>query len=179
MNAFRLYGFIEHEVLDRFDYVMQLDTDLYFEKLMPFDLFERARDQNGAYVYHECTLESAADCVEGLPEALGRFIRKYRITPKHLRDINPRTAYAGNFGIFKMSDWRDPLLRRLSKNLVVHEQGVHRNHWPDQIVIAQLLGIFVEKERVISWSNLLFDKVITHSPMNLPQNPLTRKYHHH
>ena len=88
------------EYWNRFDYVMQLDTDLYFEKLMPFDLFERARDQNGAYVYHECTLEGAVDCVEGLPEALGRFIRKHRNHPKTSSRYQPTNSLCRKFRYF-------------------------------------------------------------------------------
>ena len=71
LNAFRLNGLIEHEALDQFEYVLQLGSDTYIEKTMPFDPFKKIRELNGTYAYHECSLEPAVECVEGIPEAIG------------------------------------------------------------------------------------------------------------
>ena len=166
MSAYRTLNMWLHPVLNDIDYVMLVDTDLYFMKPIPYDLFKRAKDEDLTYAYHECTREKAIDCLDGYVDAIGEFVKTNNIKPTHLDMIEFNTAYAGNFNIRKMSFFRSDGYISFAKHLL-SKQDFYRYRWADQNVWAMGLALFEDINRVGNWYNLFDDKIIVHKSASL------------
>lgn len=161
LNVFRIWSMAAHPALDNFEYFLRLDTDMFIEKRMPFDPFQRMHDENLVYALTECTMEKLFECVEGLPEAVGHYVMSRGLTPGHLQDIDWGLAYAGNFGVMKVSWFRQDMYRDFIKYLLSND-GMYLKRWADQNIFALALGLFAKKNQIGHWESLYHDGIAAH-----------------
>ena len=168
MNIFRTGYMYTHTALDGAEYIMRLDTDLYLEKAVPFDLFDRMRSDALTYAYHECTFERAEDCLDGLPNAMRAYLTMVNVDHNagHMDRIDWRTAYAGNFGIARLSFFRSKEYISLVQFLL-NRKNMYRARWADQNIWALALALFCNKTAVANWHQLFDDGFAVHRSAGL------------
>lgn len=170
MNTFRLFAIHKHPVLNSYKYMMLLDTDTYIRKPFPFDPFQKMQDDNLVFAFHECTFEVALDCLAGLGRATWDYLlaKGYNATalPGHFRDIDIRTAYAGNFNVRDLTFFRSQGYNDFMQHIDRYG-GIYRHRWADQNVWVLALAMLVERERVQFWRALFSSQVVVHKSKSL------------
>ena len=106
MNRFRTLEMYRHPALANFDYFVQMDTDLYVKKPMPYNPVQRMAESKAVFGYHEKVVHPSVqqDCNLGLYDAISGWINRSELAPKYVPALG--TNYAGNFNIGDLGFFR-------------------------------------------------------------------------
>lgn len=172
MNRFRTMLMHHTHALAAFDYFVQMDTDTYISKPMPYDPIERMRSSQAiwGYLKHEVRPTTAEDCNEGMYEAIDAYVARLQVSTSILPAyLPPRgTTYQGAFNIGDLNFLRfDAKLRAFLRWINEDETGIWTHRWGDQAFLPNAIGLSKPASAVLRFSDLLDDQVITHRSKSL------------
>ncbi len=167
MNRFRTLRFYTHQAMSDFRYFVQLDTDMFIEKPMPYDPLVNMSKQQGVFGYAELTVrpDSTTDCNVGLYESISRWFAKNKIDPV----FHPvrGASYAGNLNIGDLNFFRSRQYAAFSEWINDQEHGIWTHRWGDQAFLPNILGAYFESSYHLHFSDLFGHKIAVHKSLSI------------
>lgn len=163
MNVVRISTLWYHSVFSKFDYFMNLDTDMYLDKPFPFDPFVEMQSKKLVYAYHECGFEAGKGCLENLGKTIWEYASNRNLTDR-LYGLDIHTLYAGNFGVGKSDFFRSINYQTFAQHLIANRMFWTRS-WRDQSIWVYALAMFAPG-LVEQWGGL-WDSVLLHRSVSL------------
>lgn len=167
MNRFRTLEMYRHPVLANFDYFVQLDTDLYVRKPMPYNPVARMATSGAVFGFAERVVlpTAARDCNLGLYEAIDKWINKSLLLPVY---VPPRgMSYAGNFNMGDLRFLRSEQYYAFARWINDEEMGIWSHRWGDQAFLPNIIGVYFPEEKHMWFRDLSEDKVLVHVSQSL------------
>ena len=171
MNRFRTLEMYRHPSLADFDYFIQLDTDLYVNKPMPYNPVVRMADLGGVIGYHEKVVlpDATRDCNLGMYEAIENWIDRSSLSPRYRPARG--TSYAGNFVIGDLRFFRSEEYYTFARWINNEEKGIWTHRWPDQGFLPNIAGVYFAEAQHVQFSDLFAEKVLVHTSQSLGRKP--------
>lgn len=167
MNRFRTLDMYRHKALQRYRYFIQLDTDMYIEKRMPYDPLVNMTEFQAVFGFAEKVVlpNTKRDCNSGLYEAIENYILTRGIEAVF---IPPRgTSYAGNFNIGDLDFLRSDDYYKFARWINDDVDGIWTRRWGDQAFLPNVLGMYVDEPKHLHFSDLHDDKIAVHKSESL------------
>ena len=167
MNRFRTLTMYRHSALASFKYFIQLDTDLYIRKPMPYDPLVNMTRFRGVFGFAEKSVleDETQDCNAGLYEAIEGYIAHHQLHPK----FKPArgTSYAGNFNIGDLDFLRSREYYAFALWINNDVRGIWTHRWGDQAFIPNVVGIYFDETRHLHFEDLYNEGIVVHKSESL------------
>ena len=167
MNRFRTLELYRSEVLGKFDYFVQLDTDLYIKKTMPYDPIENmtAKDAVFGFAQQGELPTPNSDCNLGLYDAIDSWITQNSLEPKYRPPLG--RFYAGNFNIGSLKFLRSSEYYTFANWINNNQTGIWTKRWGDQAFLPNIIGVYNEKEKVLHFNDLHDEGYVVHESKSI------------
>ena len=171
MNRFRTFEMYRHPSLADFDYFIQMDTDLYVKKPMPYNPVVRMADLGGVMGYHkkEVRPNTKSDCNLGMYEAIENWINRSSLYPRYRPARG--TSYTGNFIIGDLRFFRSEEYYTFARWINNEEKGIWTHRWPDQAFLPIIAGVYFAEAQHVQFSDLLTEEVLVHTSQSIGRKP--------
>ena len=199
MTRFRTLLMYHHPALAEYDYFVQIDTDMYVRKPMPYDPVAHMR-RTGAvwgYIKYEVRPTPFRDCNEGLYEAIDAYYGRL-----HSSNVSPNRPLlpVDRAGLIATSPANPPVyrpprgstyqgafnigdLRFLRSDMAVNsflqwinevQTGIWTHRWVDQAFLPNAIGLSKPVTAVERFADLLDGEVLVHQSRSLGRTRFKR-----
>lgn len=169
MNRFRTLDMYQHDALRDFNYFVQLDTDLYVEKPLPYDPIKIMAMKAAVFGFKYSNIRGAVkDCNEGLHKAVDEYFTRSNVKRVYIPPLGAQ--YQGNFNIGDLNFLRSEIYLKFARFINDELTGVYTSRWGDQLYLPLVIGAYFPKERLNIFSDLHDEGYLVHKSKSLGQN---------
>ncbi|KAG7361052.1 glycolipid 2-alpha-mannosyltransferase [Nitzschia inconspicua] len=154
-------------ILQHYDYVLKVDTDILFVDTIPFHLLEDMK-RKGAIMGHTAQYHprGSQTCAKGIHNAVVNFTASVHATTTSWKQSicsasSPELQwdvdwYYTNFVLFDTRFWQSPWILEFANFLSEYLNGFFSYRWTDQIFWHQAMGLFLSNytDYVVDYTNL-------------------------
>ena len=169
MNRFRTLDMYQHDALRDFNYFVQLDTDLYVEKPLPYDPIKIMAMKGAVFGFKYSNIRGAVnDCNEGLHKAVDEYFTRSNVKRVYIPPLGAQ--YQGNFNIGDLNFLRSENYLKFARFINDELTGVYTSRWGDQLYLPLVIGAFFREEKLNIFSDLHDEGYLVHKSKSLGQN---------
>ena len=153
MNMFRIRDLWRLPALADYDWVINLDTDLYVNKTLPYDPIVKLQEMHAVVgALSRGSKGPERQCETGEQEAIEHIWKIMRVKPVEQQPAG--AEYSGNFFIAYLPFFRSDVYHRQAELLLEKTTGIWSHRWSDQAFYTQALSVCYPKRAVHIFNDL-------------------------
>jgi hypothetical protein len=145
MIRFRTVLLWREPILQYFDYVVQIDSDIDILRA-DIDVFAQMKKLNRVFGYYSCVEDWG--CTNGLYEISFQYAERKNVTWKHKDKIRDPIAYYGNFLIFKTSWFLNNRNLLDYFDFIDSTRGIYVHRWAEQVILPIALAMYLDYDQI-------------------------------